>query len=209
MFHLPSPSLVLPRGGSAVLGDGPVPFDAIYRYALTRRWGTGTRGLFVVALNPSKADATIDDATVRKITGFAKLWGFDWFALGNLAALRATDPADLHATIALMGLEHAIGPENDRHLIQMIRACSRILLAWGTNGEHPALQERVRDVVRQVVYEVVKQTDSRDAAGGDGLVTEVGCLGHNKGGSPKHPLMVGYAQPFVPISIDDLKGWAA
>lgn len=200
MFHIRQPSFKVPMGSTATLGDGPVKGDALYRYTLTRRWGASTdpgKGMFVNALNPSKADGTIDDPTVRRITGFARLWGFDWFALGNLCALRATDPVDLHASIRLMGLDHAIGPENNRHLVQMMRACSRILLAWGVHGEHQALQERVRDVIQQAIHE---KAAAQEAA----KVIEVGCIGFNKHGSPKHPLMVGYAEPFVSMNYEQL-----
>lgn len=204
MFHPAIPSFKVPMGGTAVLSP-----CGLYRYALTRRWGMGSRGLFVTGLNPSTADAEIPDPTVRKITGFAKLWGFDWFALGNLCALRATFPKDLHASIKLMGLDHAVGPDNNEHLIRMMRACERILLAWGVHGERSALQERVRDVVEHVMHEMEAQADSRGAAGGVGAVVEVGHIGINKGGSPQHPLMVGYAQPFVPMSVRELDRWAA
>ncbi len=140
------------------------------------------------------------------------MWGYDWFALGNLAALRTTYPKDLHATIKLMGLEHAIGPDNNEHVVRMMRACDRIVLAWGVHGEARALQERVQDVVQQVVYEVQTQADSRGAAGGAGTVVEVGHIGLNKGGSPLHPLMAGYARTFVPMGADELEkqfGWAS
>jgi hypothetical protein len=45
--------------------------DGLYRYNLIREWNDCQPRLGVIALNPSKADGTIDDQTVRKLMGFA------------------------------------------------------------------------------------------------------------------------------------------
>src|SRR5689334_20041621 len=63
----------------------------LYRYRLTRRWGDGPALLFVM-LNPSTADATEDDPTIRRCTGFAKREGMPAIEVVNLFAWRATDP---------------------------------------------------------------------------------------------------------------------
>lgn len=46
-------------------------------------------------LNPSTADAEIDDPTITRCIGFAKSWGFGGLMVGNLWAYRATDPKEL------------------------------------------------------------------------------------------------------------------
>jgi hypothetical protein len=45
-----------------------------YRYWLERKWGPGTPQVFVM-LNPSTADASEDDPTIRRCMGFARREG--------------------------------------------------------------------------------------------------------------------------------------
>ncbi len=76
-----------------------------YRYALLRRWGEGKNAMFI-GLNPSTADETADDPTIRRCVSFAKAWGFGGLCMANLFAYRATNPADM-----LMQAD-PIGPDN-------------------------------------------------------------------------------------------------
>jgi hypothetical protein len=46
----------------------------LYSYSLTRRWAHGPKALFVM-LNPSTADAMVDDPTIRRCIGFARRQG--------------------------------------------------------------------------------------------------------------------------------------
>ena len=68
--------------------------DGLYRYSLSRRLTAGNRTVLFVGLNPSTADATADDPTIRRCAGFARSWSFDWLLMGNLYALRSTDPLE-------------------------------------------------------------------------------------------------------------------
>ena len=66
-----------------------------YRYEIWRRWRGGDGTAVFIGLNPSTADATQDDPTIRRCVGFARQWGFDWLFMGNLYAYRSTDPKPL------------------------------------------------------------------------------------------------------------------
>ena len=46
-----------------------------YRYVLTRQVRPGPKIATFIMLNPSTADATQDDPTIRRCIGFARQWG--------------------------------------------------------------------------------------------------------------------------------------
>ena len=68
-----------------------------YRYLLWRKWGKSPHSKYVmfVGLNPSTADESIDDPTIRRCICFAKDWGYDGLFMANLFAYRATYPVDM------------------------------------------------------------------------------------------------------------------
>lgn len=122
--------------------------DRLFRYTLWREWpapepnlyytadphlayypGKHHEFLMVVGLNPSTADETKDDPTIRRCIGFAKAWGFGALCMTNLFAYRATDPRKM------MGYSNPIGAENDRWLTAIAREASLVIAAWGTKGE--------------------------------------------------------------------------
>lgn len=131
-----------------------------YRYCLTREWLMGEGVVLFVMLNPSTADAEADDPTIRRCIGFAQRWGFRGLAVGNLFALRATDPQQLKR------VADPIGPENDRHLIWMSNGADVTIAAWGTLGAFRNRDQRVLGLLRGTVEH----------------------LGLTKQGHPRHPL---------------------
>lgn len=147
-----------PMERTAVLSD-----DGTYRYVLSRRWGPGPGAVFVM-LNPSTADATVDDPTIRRCIGFARAWGLKALLVVNLYALRSPDPA------LLWTAPDAVGPDNDhwlkRELVLADHIGSPVIAAWGAH----ARADRVRAVMA--------------LPGADRFQ----CLARNKDGSPKHPL---------------------
>lgn len=141
-----------------------------YRYVLWRWWKKWLRPAIFVGLNPSTADETDDDATIRKCVGFAERWGCGGIIMLNLFAFRATDPKQM------LKADNPIGPENDAVLREHLVSTNGILVAaWGAHGHHLN-----RDV------EVSKITD------------QFRCLGTTKDGSPRHPLYVKYQQTLHP-----------
>lgn len=141
-----------------------------YRYTLWREWDAALPYLMVIGLNPSTADETKDDATIRKCIGFAKLWGFGSLCMTNLFAWRDTDPAKMKKAL------EPVGPENDAWLNESAAKAGMVLAAWGAHGGHLG-----RD--KQVV-EVIKST-----------LAILYCLRVTKDGFPGHPLYIPYSHP--------------
>lgn len=108
---------------TAVISD-----DSRYRYLLTRRWAMHGKTVGFICLNPSTADASSDDPTVRKCVRMAKRWGGAKLLIANLFAFRSTDPANLHSAI------DPVGPENDEWLSRVAAESDILVAAWGTNG---------------------------------------------------------------------------
>lgn len=140
-----------------------------YRYRLTRTWDSGACALPIVMLNPSIADAAIDDPTIGRCISFAKREGFGGIAVTNLFAFRASAPGDMKAA------EDPVGPDNNEVLAAAFADAAHlgipVLAAWGTNGEFQDRDAHVRDLAR---------------AAGARLV----CLGRTTSGHPRHPLYV-------------------
>src|SRR5438128_12388833 len=79
--------------------------DGKYRYFLSRILGCGPITTFIM-LNPSTADAEVDDATIRKCLGFCQRWGCGTLQVINLFAIRTPHPA------AMKQVEDPVGPDN-------------------------------------------------------------------------------------------------
>ena len=132
-----------------------------YRYRLTRQL-SGNRGpLLVVGLNPSTADATHNDPTIRRCMGFASRWDHSALVVVNLFAYRATQPKDLKTAT------DPIGPDCDTILLESAKACSRILVAWGNHGAYLKRHKQVLGLLSGQHLE---------------------CLGTTQSGFPRHPL---------------------
>ena len=63
-----------------------------YRYKLWRTWDDVRPVVMFIMLNPSTADATADDPTIRRCIGFAHDWGYGGVRVGNLFAWRTPYP---------------------------------------------------------------------------------------------------------------------
>lgn len=141
---------------------GEAIFDATgrYRYLLRRRWGAGPRVAFVM-LNPSTADASRDDPTIRRCVGFARRWGFRSVDVVNLFAYRTPHPR------ALARAADPVGPANDRHLRRAVRRAALVVCAWGATDLAHARARAVAGLF-------------------DGI--RLRCLGWTRSGAPRHPL---------------------
>lgn len=119
--------------GSAILSE-----DGIYRYELSRTWSDTDPLVDWIMLNPSTADASLDDPTIRRCIGFSRSWGFGGLTVRNLFALRSTNPS------ALRRHGDPVGPRNDEHLRQgAANNDSLTVCAWGAHGRLHGRDEAV------------------------------------------------------------------
>lgn len=86
-----------------------------YRYRLSRHWDVTRAALVYVMLNPSTADAEVDDQTIKRCMHYARREEFGGIEVLNLYALRSPYPA------ALWAHPDPVGPENDAHLRLILR----------------------------------------------------------------------------------------
>ena len=147
-----------------------------YRYHLWRIWDKCLPCMIFVMQNPSTADATDDDPTIRKCIHFAKRDGFGSISVRNVFALRATDEREL--------LTHndPFGPENEAHLLgaRNVSPMTRLVVAWG---------ERLGGRRLAHYYHLAHSC----------LVSQKPyCLGVNRSGEPRHPLFLRNDTPLAP-----------
>lgn len=116
-----------------------------YRYALTRRWGRGPYAMFI-GLNPSTADETHDDPTIRRCIAFARAWGYEALCMTNLFAYRATQPADMKKAA------DPVGWENDSTLTTLARCSGVVVAAWGAHGTYKGRDQSARLLVPRLHY---------------------------------------------------------
>jgi len=97
-----------------------------YRYSLERFWGSDSDNMVnFILLNPSTADASSDDPTVRACITFAKSWGFDRLVMTNLFAIRETSPYKMKKCNLPLGLE------NDIYIEKIARSAKKSNISLG------------------------------------------------------------------------------
>lgn len=151
------------EGSSFVEKWAQISEDGRYRYLLGRRWERSLPECVFIMLNPSTADGTKDDPTLRRCVSFAKNFGCGSLLVGNLYAYRATAPADLRKADEPTG-----GDRNNRALTELLGRAGLSIAAWGAHARAP----RVAEVLQ--------------IPGADRLAA----LGMTKSGAPRHPLYV-------------------
>lgn len=132
-----------------------------YRYDLRRVWDSTQPLLGWIMLNPSTADAMVDDPTIRRCMGFARSWGFGGIRVCNLWAVRSSSPTVLDGT--------SRDWENETWIKRMRDATPYVVAAWGA---HPLCHEQYRLMRSRI------------------RIPRLWCLGETKAGCPRHPLYV-------------------
>ena len=140
-----------------------------YRYALWRVWTAAPKRVcMVIGLNPSTANETENDPTVRRCISFAQRERCDALVMTNIFAFRATDPEVMKSTA------EPTGSENNDWLIRCSSLATVVIAAWGVHGEYRGRAGEVAELI-------------------PGLL----CLGTTNDGHPRHPLYVKGDTPLV------------
>lgn len=147
-----------------------------YRRELGRVWDEDGPLLEWDMLNPSTADALIDDPTIVRCIGFAKAWGYGGIVVRNLYDWRATDPAEL------ANCEAPVSDKNREYLSRQDADCT--IVGWGA---HPAAVGWWNGYPYSWQRTVLQRP-------------RLFCLGVNVNGSPKHPLYVPASRTPIPWS---------
>jgi hypothetical protein len=139
--------------------------DRKYRYLLKHIYNStfGRKLCTWIGLNPSVANETQLDPTLRRIQRFSDQWGYSGFIMTNLFGLVSTDPKRLSTEA------DPVGPENDRYILQAARETELVVAAWGAIG---TLQNRCAHALELLA------------------AVDLVCLGTTKEGYPCHPLYV-------------------
>ena len=159
---------VAPAGSNTALPAAAVEKGATfsscrkYRFELHRIWDKEKSCVMFVGLNPSTANEQTDDATIRRVIGFAKKWGYGGVYMLNCFPFVSTNPDDLK--------DRAMLKENDKYL-ELIgkEVCEQVIFAWGA---FDIVKETSRDIALTVMFPNAK------------------ALVINKDRSPRHPLYV-------------------
>jgi hypothetical protein len=135
-----------------------------YRYWLRRDlvpWEVNPLKIVWLMLNPSTADCTVNDPTIKQCMAFSTLWGYHCMDVVNVYAWRATDPR------ALRHASDSIGPANDNWIHSTVYDATLVMCAWGAHKIPPERLATLRHIL----------------AG-----KTLACLGTTKSGMPWHPL---------------------
>ena len=189
-------------GTAATLRSAVFSEDGRYRYRLDRMWSPAAvdgdedasrphaiarhgecNVLLIVGLNPSTADGSCDDPTIRRCLDFAKRWGHTSMAVVNLFAFRSTAPRGLRAA------DDPVGPANDAAILEAASRASRILCAWGagSGGTLAMANGRATEVLALLAA--------------CGYAPRLCCLKVLQRGQPQHPLYVRKDRLPVPFGV--------
>lgn len=150
--------------------------DRVHRFRLWRIWGPAEPACFCM-LNPSTADETDLDPTLRRCVSFARAWGCGGLVVVNLFAVVSADPR------VLLTHPDPVGLGNDGEILSASSQSSMVLVGWGA---FPEAHDRASHVTTMLLDNGIP----------------LRCLGHTKDGHPRHPLYVSGATKPVPFEWD-------
>lgn len=146
--------------------------DRQYRYSLWRQWDDDKFSIMFIGLNPSTADETTDDPTVRRCIDYAQRWGYGMLFMANIFAYRATDPSVMKTQ------DDPIGERNDQFLRWLKVTTKTQVACWGNHGKHLNRGFEVGTMLRSLH-----------------------CFGMTKAGQPKHPLYLPKSAELIRLTV--------
>lgn len=126
----------------------------LYRYELRRIWQPKSQLVCWVMLNPSTADANVDDPTIRRCMGYTALWGCGGIIVVNLFGLRATKAKELYK------VDDPIGPDNYHYIFRASWETGLTIAAWGIRGKYLKQDEKVLAQLTNAHYLTLTKTGS-------------------------------------------------
>ncbi len=120
--------------------------DGLYRYVLWRIWDENKPMVNFIGLNPSTADETNDDPTMRRCRGFASSWGYGGFYMTNLFGYKATTPRELKKAF------DPIGEENNKWLQEIDSRVDTVVFVWGIHGRFLNRDKDVIELIKKAYY---------------------------------------------------------
>jgi hypothetical protein len=151
-----------------------------YRYTLQRSWRSHhNKRLVFIMLNPSTATEEQNDPTVARCQKRAMSGEYGAFAVLNLFAFRATDPADMKRA------KNPVGGHENTRVLQDVLSCvqqgmSDVICGWGLHGKYLGRNDEVLKWFLH--YDVTPMA-----------------LKITKDGHPYHPLYVSYDARPIPL----------
>jgi hypothetical protein len=149
-----------------------------HRFSLSRVWDDSLPAFIVIGLNPSTADETEDDPTIRRCIAFAKREGCGSLIMLNLFSFRATDPKELKQYNGISLSDDGRNYRLAKEIVSREFAKGAIIVcAWGVGGALYDTGHYFRMLLGKYPLK---------------------CLGHTKEGHPRHPLYIKADQPLEP-----------
>lgn len=138
--------------GNIPIDDAVISACGEYRYFLRRRVGKSSKTLAFIMLNPSTADASTDDPTIRRCRGFCSTLGYGELRVVNLFALRATDPSELRRA------KNPVGIENLEYIKKTVQNSDMTICAWGVKGSFMNQDRKIFELLKDNKLYTLKVT---------------------------------------------------
>lgn len=139
--------------------DAILSSDRQYRYMLSRVWDENLPMVVFIGLNPSTADETTDDNTIKKCIKFATSWGYGGLYMLNLFAYRSTNPYEMY------NVADPVGSKNNGYIQEYAKKSDKVICAWGNMGSYNGRSSNILKQLDNAYY-----------------------IKLNKTGEPSHPL---------------------
>ncbi len=148
-----------------------------FRYRLDRTVSTQGQAFAFFGVNPSYADAMIDDNTITRMRSFTLSHQGSRFIVGNVFSFRSTDVSKLALADDCFGREH------DFYISKILDEADILIPCWGSRNKLPRHLHFHLDNMLEMLIKTGKPVLS---------------FGRTASGDPKHPLMLAGSTRLLP-----------